>query len=105
MATATVLLFTLINCTPEADRGNQETPVPQPSAQPAFVAVLERYADDLRAQGASAVIIQIRARTGAWSTADGVRSHEGKEPVQLTDQVQVGGITQAMVAVAVMQLV
>ena len=110
LATATALTAPLGGCTPAPDPPDLESstaqPVtPAPSKKPAFVGVLERYAEDLQAAGASAVIMQIKARTGQWSTAVGVRSHEGLEPVQLTDQVQIGDITMAMVAVSVMKLV
>lgn len=110
LATATALVAPLGGCTPAPGPPDEQSfaahPVtPAPSKEPAFVGVLERYADDLQAAGASAVIMQIKARTGEWSTALGVRSHEGQEPVQLTDQVQIGDITEAMVAVSVMKLV
>lgn len=110
LAAATSLIASLGGCTPAPDPPNQPSsaaqPVtPVPSREPAFVGVLERYAEDLQATGASAVIMQLKARTGEWSTALGVRSHEGQEPVQLTDQVQIGDITNAMVAVSVMKLV
>jgi D-alanyl-D-alanine carboxypeptidase len=59
----------------------------------------------MRAGGATAVIIQMKSRVGEWSSAEGVRSLEGKEPVQLTDQTHIGDITMTMVAVSVMKLV
>jgi D-alanyl-D-alanine carboxypeptidase len=67
--------------------------------------VLEQYSEDMRAAGATAVIIQMKSRLGEWSSAAGVRSLETKEPVQLTDQTHVGDITMTMVAVSVMKLV
>lgn len=110
LATATSLIAPFGGCTPAPappdPQSSAAQPVtPAPSKKPAFVGVLERYAEDLQAADASAVIMQLKARTGEWSTALGVRSHEGREPVQLTDQVQIGDITNAMVAVSVMKLV
>jgi D-alanyl-D-alanine carboxypeptidase len=67
--------------------------------------VLEHYSEDMRALGATAVIIQMKSRLGEWSSAMGVRSLENQEPVQLTDQTHVGDITTSMVAVSVMKLV
>lgn len=72
---------------------------------PAFAAVLKKYSKDIRAGGATAVVIQIKSRLGEWSSAEGVRNLETNEPVQLTDQMHVGGITMTMVAVSVMKLV
>jgi D-alanyl-D-alanine carboxypeptidase len=66
---------------------------------------LEKYRDGVLANGASSVIIQVKSRIGDWSNAAGTRSLENQEPAQLTDQLHVGEITMAMVAVAVMKLV
>ena len=59
----------------------------------------------MRAGGATAVIIQVKSRVGEWASAEGVRSLDTQEPVQLTDQTQIGDITMTMVAVSVMKLV
>lgn len=70
-----------------------------------FVPRLEEYSNGMLAAGAPSVIIQIKSGTGEWSKAAGVRSLESKEPVQLTDQVHIGDISMAMVAVSAMKLV
>ncbi len=69
------------------------------------MAVLEKYSEKMRAGGATAVIIQLKSRLGEWSSAEGVRSLETQEPVQLSDQTHIGDITMTMVAVSVMKLV
>lgn len=73
--------------------------------QPAFVGVLEKYSSEMRAGGATAVVIQMKSRVGEWTSAEGVRSVEDREPVRLTDQTHIGDITMTMVAVSVMKLV
>jgi D-alanyl-D-alanine carboxypeptidase len=107
-ATATLLAFTLGGCTAAPNPPDQRSPTPQASTaqpSPAFVPVLERYSDMMLAAGAPSVFIQIKSRIGEWSKAAGVRSLENQEPVQLTDQVHIGDVTNAMVAVSVMKLV
>lgn len=107
---AVALVVSLGGCTSAPDPPDQQSPTAQsatataPAAR-AFVAVLQKYSADMRAAGATAVIIQMKSRVGDWSSADGVRSLEGKEPVQLTDQTHIGDITMTMVAVSVMKLV
>jgi D-alanyl-D-alanine carboxypeptidase len=108
--TAAALVALLGGCTGATDPPDQQSPAPQSAAPterpaPAFATVLERYSEDTRAQGATAVVIQMKSRVGEWSSAEGLRSLEGKEPVQLTDQTQIGDITMTMVAVSVMKLV
>jgi D-alanyl-D-alanine carboxypeptidase len=111
-AAAALALFPIGGCTSAPDPPDQQTPKPTPviatpttSPPRDFVDVLEKYSQDMRAGGATAVVIQMKSRLGEWSSAEGVRSLETKEPVQLTDQTQVGDITMTMVAVSVMKLV
>ena len=109
---AAVLVASLAGCTSAPDPPDQQTPTVQsPTATtseravPAFAAVLEKYSAEMRAGGATAVIIQVKSRVGEWASAEGVRNLDTNEPVQLTDQTQVGGITMSMVAVSIMKLV
>ena len=109
---AAVLVASLAGCTGAPDPPGQQSPsaqsagpVPTASKGPAFVAVLEKYSEDLRAGGATAVIIQMKSRVGEWASAAGVRTLETREPVQLTDQTHIGDITMTMVAVSVLKLV
>jgi D-alanyl-D-alanine carboxypeptidase len=107
-ATAALLAFTLGGCTATPKPPDQQSPTAQASTDrpsPAFVPVLERYTDSMLNAGAPSVFIQIKSRIGEWSKAAGVRSLENREPVQLTDQVHIGDVTNAMVAVSVMKLV
>ena len=68
-------------------------------------AMLELFSEEMRREGVSAVLIEARVGDEEWSHAAGVRSLDGGVPVHLNDPVQVGGITQAMVAVSVLKLV
>ena len=68
-------------------------------------AMLELFSEEMRREGASAVLIATKVGHEEWSHAVGVRSLDGGVPVQLVDPVQVGGITQTMVAVSVLKLV
>jgi D-alanyl-D-alanine carboxypeptidase len=106
---AAALAASLAGCTSAPDPPDQQSPTVQSTAASpaprAFVAVLEKYSEEMRAGGATAVIIQIRSRVGDWSSAEGLRSLEKQEPVQLTDQTHIGDITTTMVAVSVMKLV
>jgi D-alanyl-D-alanine carboxypeptidase len=88
-------------------------PAPTPTAATApasaslreLQAVLEQYSEEMLLEGAPAVLIEAKVRHKEWSHAVGVRSLDGGVPVQLSDPVQVGGITQTMVAVSVLKLV
>lgn len=110
---AAALVASLAGCTSAPDPPGQQSPTVQSTTaasatapkERAFVAVLEKYSEEMRAGGATAVIIQLKSRLGEWSSADGVRSLETQEPVQLTDQTHIGDITTTMVAVSVMKLV
>ncbi|WP_157372097.1 serine hydrolase domain-containing protein [Arthrobacter sp. Soil736] len=100
LAAATVLAPSLAGCTAAPN-----PPVQQSPTTSAYVSVLERYSERVRADGAPAVVIQMKSRGEEWSTAAGVRSRESQEPVQLTDQIHIGDVTMSMVAVSVMKLV
>jgi D-alanyl-D-alanine carboxypeptidase len=112
---AALVLFALGGCTRAPDPPDDQTETGTSAAAsdtasatataPAFAAVLRKYSEEARAGGATAVVIQIKSRLGEWSSAEGVRSLETNEPVQLTDQTHVGDITMTMVAVSVMKLV
>jgi len=111
---AAALVASLGGCTGDTDPPDQLSPTAQSAAPtptgttprtPAYASVLEEYSQHLRAGGATAVIIQMKSRVGQWSSAEGVRTLEAREPVQLTDQSHVGDITMTMVAVSVMKLV
>ncbi len=110
---AAALVASLAGCTGAPDPPDQQSPTVQSTtaasatarAPRAFVGVLEKYSAEMRAGGATAVIIQLKSRLGEWSSAEGVRSLETQEPVQLTDQTHIGDITTTMVAVSVMKLV
>lgn len=88
-------------------------PAPTPAAATASAssslrelkAVLEQYSEEMLQEGAPAVLIEAKVRHEEWSHAVGVRSLDGGVPVQLSDPMQVGGITQTMVAVSVLKLV
>jgi D-alanyl-D-alanine carboxypeptidase len=105
LASALLLVSSLGGCTASPDPPDQQSPTARSSRALAFVAVLEKYSDDMRKAGAPAVVIQMKSRFGEWSTAAGTRSLENQEPVQLADQFHVGDITMSMVAVSVMKLV
>jgi D-alanyl-D-alanine carboxypeptidase len=111
---AAALVASVAGCTSAPDPPDQQSPTVQSSPatatvtapkERAFVAVLEKYSEEMRAAGATAVIIQLKSRLGEWSSAVGVRSLEDQEPVQLGDQTHIGDITTTMVAVSVMKLV
>lgn len=68
-------------------------------------AMLELYSEEMLQEGAPAVLIEAKVGHEEWSHAVGVRSRDGGVPVQRSDPVQVGGITQTMVAVSVLKLV
>jgi len=109
---AAVLVLSLSGCTGAPAPPDQQSPAAQPPTatataptEPAFAAVLKKYSEGIRAGGATAVIIQLKSRVGEWTSAEGVRNLETREPVQLTDQTHVGDITMTMVAVSVLKLV
>lgn len=110
LATAIALMASVGACTGAPDPPDQKSPTAAPSTArsskaPGFVDVLEQFSEDMRDAGAPAVLIQMKSRYGEWSTAEGVRSLDGQEPVQLADQIHVGALTTSMVAVSVLKLV
>ncbi|CAI3799275.1 serine hydrolase domain-containing protein [Pseudarthrobacter sp. MM222] len=92
--------------TPPAPPRPATTAVAPPSSSlRALKAMLELYAEELLREGATAVLMEAKAGHEEWSHAAGVRSRDGGIPVQPSDPVQVGGLTQTMVAVSVLKLV
>lgn len=85
---AAALVASLAGCTSAPGPPDQQSPAVQSTtaasatapAPRAFVGVLEKYSADMRAGGATAVIIQLKSRLGEWSSAEGVRSLETQEP-------------------------
>ncbi|MCU1519883.1 MAG: Serine-type D-Ala-D-Ala carboxypeptidase [Arthrobacter sp.] len=67
-------------------------------------AMLELYSEELLQEGAPAVLMAAKVGHEEWLHAAGMRSRDGV-PVQLSDPMQVGGITETMVAVSVLKLV
>ncbi|WP_258190937.1 serine hydrolase [Arthrobacter sp. PAMC25284] len=67
--------------------------------------MLERFSEEMLREGATAVLIEVKVGREEWSHAAGVRSRKGGVRVELSDPVQVGGVTQTMVAVSVLKLV
>ncbi len=110
-ATAALVILAVGACTaaPEPPAGQSPTAsvtaTATASPAPAYAAVLEKYSEDTRARGATAVVIELKSRIGDWSSAEGVRNLDTNEPVRLTDQTHAGDITMTMVAVSVMKLV
>jgi D-alanyl-D-alanine carboxypeptidase len=78
---------------------------PPSSSLRALQAMLELYAGELLRAGAPAVLMEAKVGQEEWSYAAGVRTRDGGVPVTPGDPVQVGGITQTMVAVSVLKLV
>lgn len=66
--------------------------------------MLEGFGEGMLEAGAPAVLIEAKVGQEKWSYAAGARSRDGV-PVQATDPVQVGDITQSMVAASVLKLV
>ncbi|WP_104141127.1 serine hydrolase [Arthrobacter sp. ZGTC131] len=75
------------------------------SASAAAFADLEQFGRTMIENGAPAVLMHAKNNGEEWSRAVGVRSLEAKEPVQLSDPVQVASVTKSMVAVSVLKLV
>lgn len=76
-------------------------PGPFPPALDPMVQQIQLFLD----QGAVSAVVQVRWPGGEWSQAFGVRGLDSLDPAQPTDRVEVAGVTQAMTAVAVLQLV
>lgn len=96
---ATLLAASLGGCTGSPD------PPEQPTSSAAVFADLESFGRTMIDDGAPAVLMQVRNNGEEWSRAIGVRSLETREPVQVSDPVEVTGVTKSMVAVTVLKLV
>lgn len=100
-ALCAALLAVSVGCT-----GDTEPPDPVPdNNKPAAFALLEAFSTRMLEEGAPAVLIEVRNGGQAWTHAAGVRSLETREPAVVSDPVQVGTITESMVAVSVLKLV
>lgn len=97
-ALAVGLTLGLVGCT------GGSAPAPSPMAQ-APTDSLERTIQSLLDQGSVAVVVQVRWPDGEWSKAYGVRTLDGREPVQVDDRVSVASITKSMTAVSVLKMV
>lgn len=95
--TVAVLVLPLGGCTPEPGP-------PEPTGSAALYAELEVFGQTMIDDGAPAVLMQVRNKGEEWSRAMGVRNLDTKEPVQLSDPVEVASITKSMLAVAVLKL-
>lgn len=110
-AVAALVIPAVAGCTGAPEPPDAQSPTAAVTATatappvPAYAAALEKYSEEMRAGGATAVVIEVKSRVGGWSSAEGVRSLDTNEPVQLTDQTHAGDITMTMVAVSVMKLV
>lgn len=86
-------------CTPAPDQPEE------PSASATAFADLEQFGRTMIEDGAPAVLMHVKDNGEEWSRAVGVRSLEAKDPVQLSDPVEVASVTESMVAVSVLKLV
>jgi D-alanyl-D-alanine carboxypeptidase len=66
---------------------------------------LEQFSTERLAAGASAVLIQAKLGTEAWSSAEGVRDLGTKVPAEPGDSFHVASLTKSMVATSVLKLV
>lgn len=85
-------------------------PVPTESdaVTPAFQelrATLELFSREKLEDGASAVLIKAKVGQQVWTLAEGVRSRDGRVPVQPGDRFPVGEQYRSFLAVSVMKLV
>ena len=55
--------------------------------------MLERFSEEMLREGATAVLIEVKVGREEWSHAAGVRSRKAGVRVELSDPVQVGGVT------------
>jgi D-alanyl-D-alanine carboxypeptidase len=76
---------------------------PSTSRNPSYLD-LEKFGKAMIERGATAVLIHVRKDSQEWSQAIGVRNLESKEPVQLSDPVEIASVTKSMVAVSVLKL-
>ncbi len=94
---AALLAVSTAGCTGDPRPPDQDKP-------PAF-AQLEAFSARMIEDGAPAVLIAVRNGDTTWTHAAGVRDLETREPATVGDPVQVGGISESMVAVSVLKLV
>jgi D-alanyl-D-alanine carboxypeptidase len=80
-------------------------PEPPDEDKPAGIALLEAFSSSMLAEGATAVLVDVRYRGRSWTHAAGVRDLASREPATVSDPVRVGSITESFVAVSVMKLV
>lgn len=96
---AAVLAASFGGCTAAPD------PPEEPSTSAGAFRDLELFGRTMIDDGAPAVLMHVKNKGEEWSRAIGVRSLKTKEPVQLSDPVQVASVTKSMVAVTVLKLV
>jgi D-alanyl-D-alanine carboxypeptidase len=97
-AAAAMLVATLGSCTPAPKPPDQQTP-------PSWIfADLLDFSQTMREEGAPAVLVQAKNNGAEWTHAEGVRTLDGGQPVQLTDPIHMGGLTTSMIAVSVLKL-
>jgi D-alanyl-D-alanine carboxypeptidase len=97
-ATVAVLVAALGGCTAAPE------PPEQPSSLARLAAALEEFGNEMLDDGAPAVLMQAKVRGEEWSRASGVRSLEGREPLEVDDPVPVGRVTESFIAVSVLKL-
>ncbi|WP_258074048.1 serine hydrolase [Arthrobacter sp. Y81] len=97
-ATVAVLVAALGGCTAAPE------PPEQPSSLARLAAALEEFGNEMLDDGAPAVLIQAKVRGEEWSRASGVRSLEGREPLEIDNPMPIGRVTESFVAVSVLKL-
>lgn len=83
-------------------------PTESDAVTPAFQelrATLELFSREKLEDGASAVLIKAKVGQQVWTLAEGVRSRDGRVPVQPGDRFPVGEQYRSFLAVSVMKLV
>jgi len=85
----------------------ETNPAPSPSFRtaPAPTDSLDFTMRSFIAQGAVAVVAEVRWPGGTWSRAYGVRDLEAGQPATTDDRVSVASVTKSMTAVSVLRLV
>ena len=81
-----------------------DPPPPPDQDKPAAFTHLEAFSARMIEEGAPAVLIAVRNGDSTWTHAAGVRNLETRERATVSDPVQIGGITESMVAVSVVKL-
>lgn len=79
-------------------------PPPPDQDKPAAFAMLEALSARMIDEGAPAVLIEVRYGDKTWTHAAGVRNLDTREAATVSDTVQVGTITETLVAVSVLKL-